>query len=202
MNRIRIDFGEILILVFKKIYIYILATILIFASIFIYNKLNKEEDTYKSYSEVYVADTSYIRKDDYTIKNSLGMTDAKKLIVSDQIVDEVVKKTNIEKKDLLEKLKVESIDYSRIINISIITPDQSKGEEIIKIVTDKYVEFLKDDFNLTDSFVVGIDSERIEAGQKITNTLKKSILLAFILASAFILVVYRRKYIFLESPNK
>lgn len=202
MNRIRIDFGELLILVFKKIYIYILATILIFASIFIYNKLNKEEDTYKSYSEIYVADTSYIRKDDYTIKNSLGMTDAKKLIVSDQIVDEVVKKTNIEKKDLLEKLKVESIDYSRIINISIITSDQSKGEEIIKIVTDKYVEFLKDDFNLTDSFVVGIDSERIEAGQKITNTLKKSILLAFVLASAFILVVYRRKYIFLESPNK
>ena len=176
MNRIRIDFGELLILVFKKIYIYILATILIFASIFIYNKLNKEEDTYKSYSEIYVADTSYIRKDYYTIKNSLGMTDAKKLIVSDQIVDEVVKKTNIEKKDLLEKLKVESIDYSRIINISIITPDQSKGEDIIKIVTDKYVEFLKDDFNLTDSFVVGIDSERIEAGQKITNTLKKSIL--------------------------
>lgn len=202
MNRIRIDFGELLILVFKKIYIYILATILIFASIFIYNKLNKEEDTYKSYSEIYVADTSYIRKDYYTIKNSLGMTDAKKLIVSDQIVDEVVKKTNIEKKDLLEKLKVESIDYSRIINISIITSDQSKGEEIIKIVTDKYVEFLKDDFNLTDSFVVGIDSERIEAGQKITNTLKKSILLAFVLASAFILVVYRRKYIFLESPNK
>lgn len=202
MNRIKIDFGELLILVFRKIYIYILATILIFASIFIYNKLNKEEDTYKSYSEIYVADTSYIRKDDYTIKNSLGMTDAKKLIVSDQIIDEVVKKTNIEKKDLLEKLKVESIDYSRIINISIITPDQSKGEEIIKTVTDKYVEFLKDDFKLTDSFIAGIGSEKIEAGQKITNTLKKSILLAFVLASAFILVVYRRKYIFLESPNK
>lgn len=202
MNKIKIDFGELLVLVFRKIYIYILATILIFASIFIYNKLNKEEDTYNNYSEIYVADTSYIRKDDYTIKNSLGMTDAKKLIVSDQIINEVVKETNIEKKELLEKLKIESIDYSRIINVSIVTPDKSKGEKIINIITDKYVEFLKDDFNLTDSFVAGIGSEKIETGQKITGTLKKSILLAFVLASAFILVVYRKKYIFLERTNK